>query len=83
MIDEVSILTTSHEKGTISTIGKLTTALSKDGFIGRKGSHIHPGGNQVPSGYYLNILGNPMSMMPIDINDPASKDGDAANARAL
>ena len=44
-------------------------------------SHSHPSGNQVPSGYYDNIKGNPASLDPVPIGHPDRNLGDAANAR--
>lgn len=45
----ISILTTSHDKSTILNMGKLILNLSQRGFVGKNISHIHPSGIPVPS----------------------------------
>lgn len=79
--DKISLVSTSGDKGQVNT-GSLESQLSNRGFRGIKSSHSHNVDQlPLPSGYYSEEKGNPLSLMPIQNSNPLSKEGDAQNAR--
>ncbi len=69
---------TSFEEKTVGNEPSMVNSLSKEGFVADLVSHTHPGGNNVPSGYYGEAPNNPLSLTP----KPSSELGDAQNARS-
>lgn len=65
--DNISVVTTSHDKTQVSTLPGIAIDYSKRGFTGIKQSHSHPGGESVPSGHYGYEKGNPYSLMPYTV----------------
>ncbi len=76
--DNISVVVTSHDEETVSTLPSVVIDYSKRGFIGIKQSHSHPGGESVPSGHYGYEKGNPYSLMPYTVK--GKKVNDAGNA---
>ena len=80
---KISIVSTSGEKDAVNT-GTLETQLSNKGITGSKISHDHPADQlPLPSGYYSEVKGNPLSLMPFLPSTEGYGDGDAQNARTV
>ena len=77
--DYISVVATTHEERTVSTLPYIVLDYSKKGFTGIRQSHSHPGGISIPAGHYGYEKGNPYSLMPYTDSE-GKKVSDAGNA---
>jgi len=77
--DYISVVATTHEEITVSTLPYIVLDYSKKGFTGIRQSHSHPGGTSIPSGHYGYEKGNPYSLVPYTDSE-GKKVLDAGNA---
>ncbi len=82
--ENISVVTTSHDRTQVSTLPGIAIDFSNRGFTGIKQSHSHPRGESIPSGHYGYEKGNPYSLMPYTINGKKVDDaGNAVGTRSL
>ena len=79
--DCISVVATTHEERTVSTLPYIVLDYSNKGFTGIRQSHSHPHpiGQSIPGGHYDYEKGNPYSLMPYT-DSKGRKVNDAGNA---